>query len=310
MQLKSTFILLLLLCVTCSFSQQKEHVFHDGYKRTWLVHLPDNYSSEIAYPLVIALHGGGGSAKQIMRNTKKRFNQLAVRDGFIVVYPQGIKKSWNDNEKRDINGFARKENIDDVGFIKKMISQLESNYNIKSEAIFACGISNGGLMSQTLALELSDKIKAIGMVASNFGKDQIEESLDPKPFPILFIHGVDDPVFPYEEGEIGVFNKPRGSVLGIEKSVSYMLNLNGNETEPIISVIENSDSSDGCHSEYLSYPNPDNPSLKVDLIKVYNGGHTWPGATEQRLIRRIVGKTTQDFKACDALWAFFKSILD
>ena len=296
-----------ILCFSISFSQINESLIHDGYERTWLTIIPKDYSDKKSYPLVIALHGGGGTAKQLMNNTRRRFNQLANQDGFIVVYPQGVKKSWNDNNKRDTNGFARKENIDDVGFIEKMIEQLESKYKINNNATFVCGISNGGLMSQTLAMDLPNKFKAVGMVASNFGKIQIDESTSVSPFSILFIHGINDPVFPYNEGVIEVFNTNRGNVLGIQKSIYYMCNLNGNSKDTTLTSFENSDIKDECTSEKIIYPNPDNPSLRIELIKVNGGGHTWPGAKEQRLIKRIVGKTTQDFNACDALWEFFKS---
>ena len=299
-----------LLGLNFSFSQIKETLVHDNYKRMWLTHLPKNYSEKKSYPLVIALHGGGGTAKQLMTNTRKRFNKLADNEGFIVVYPQGVKKSWNDNNTRDTNGFARKENIDDVGFIEKMIAHLESHYTIKSNAIFACGISNGGLMSQTLAMELPNKIKTIGMVASNFGKDQIAKIKNPTPFSILFIHGTADPIFPYGEGEIKVFKKVRGNVLGIEKSIAFMCNLNGNNSKPLVNQIENTSIKDDCVSEHLIFENPQNPSLKVELIKIENGGHTWPGAKEQRIIKKLVGKTTQDFYACDKLWEFFKSTMN
>ena len=310
MKIKSLFVCVFLLCFNHVFSQIKEHLVHEDYERLWLTYLPKHYSENKSYPLVIALHGGGGTAKQLMNNTRKRFNKLADKEGFIVVYPQGIKKSWNDNNTRDTNGFARKENIDDVGFIKKMINQLTSKYAINTDAIFACGVSNGGLMSQTLAMELPNKIKVIGMVASNFGLDEINKIKEVSPFSILFIHGDADPIFPYNKGEIRVFKKTRGPVLGIEKSIAYMCRLNGNSGEPTINAIKNSSIKDNCTSEHLVYPNLKNPSLKVELIKVKNGGHTWPGAKEQRLIKKLVGKTTQDFSACDKLWAFFKSTMN
>ena len=310
--MKSPFIIsiVFLFVINIGLSQTKGALTHDDYERSWLTVLPKNYSAKQSYPLVIALHGGGGTAKQLMNNTRRRFNKLATKEGFVVVYPQGVKKSWNDNSARDQNGFARKENIDDVGFIKKMIASLESNYNINSSEIFACGISNGGLMSQTLAMELPEKINAIGMVASNFGEDQIHEVKGVVPFSIIFIHGTDDPIFPYNEGYIEVFNKKRGNVMGIEKSIDYMCNLNGNSKNVVSIPIKNTNENDGCRSEKIIYPNDRNPAFKVELIKVENGGHTWPGAKEQRLIKRLVGKTTQDFDASDALWEFFKSTMN
>lgn len=298
-----------MLCLNLTFAQIKEQLVHEDRNRSWLTYLPDNYSESKSYPLLIALHGGGGTAKQLMKNTRSRFNQLADQENFIVVYPQGVKKSWNDNPNRDQNGFARKQNIDDVGFINKMITQLETSYSINPDWIFACGISNGGLMSQTLAMEIPEKIKAIGIVASNFGKHQIESKNSVQPFSIMFIHGTQDSVFPYKEGVIAVFNKSRGPVLGIEKSIAYMRFLNENDAGPNITALPNS-SDDGCNSEHYVYSNHDNPSLKIELIKVYGGGHTWPGAKKQRLISKIVGATTQDFNACDKLWAFFKSLMN
>lgn len=304
--------LIIAFCITFSFSQVKnEHFFYKGYSRTWLTYLPKNYSETKTYPLVIALHGGSGTAKQLVTSTKRRFNTLADKEGFIVVYPQGVKKSWNDNNKRDQNGFARKENIDDVGFISKMISKLQSEYSINSDAIFACGISNGGLMSQTLAMELPKKIKAVGMVASNFGKDEIDKITDVSPFSILFIHGTKDPIIPYSEGDITVFHKKRGHVIGIPKSIAYICTLNGNSLEPIVTKLENNILKDNCTSEHFKYPNSKNPTLKVELIKVINGGHSWPGAKKKkRLLKKITGVTTQDFNACDKLWEFFKSTMN
>ena len=91
-----------------SFSQIKDTIIYDNYERSWLTHLPQNYSTEKSYPLVIALHGGGGTAKQLMHNTRKRFNKLTNTEGFIVVYPQGVKKSWNDNNTPILTVFTEK----------------------------------------------------------------------------------------------------------------------------------------------------------------------------------------------------------
>jgi polyhydroxybutyrate depolymerase len=283
---------------------------HDEYNRSWIMVLPNDYSSQDKYPLVLALHGSTGSAKQLMMQTKRRFNKLANRDKFIMVYPQGVRNSWNDNTTRDRTGYARKHDIDDVGFIDKLIKRLESSYSIDRDHIFVCGISNGGLLSQTLAMELPGQFKAIGMVASNFGEDQVNEARNVLPFSILFIHGTADSILPYEKGIIQVFDLKRGKILGVEKSIEYMCDLNGNTKPPVTRPLENTSLRDGCTSEHISFPNPMNPDLKVELIKVNEGGHTWPGARKQRRLKRLVGTTTRDFNACDALWEFFKSHLN
>ena len=287
---------------------KKESLTHDGLKRTYLVHLPQNYDPQGSYPLVFALHGGNGTAKRFNRSTRGRFNELSDEENFILVYPQGIKKSWNDNPKRNQKG-ARKLNIDDVGFFKKLIEKLEADYAIDSNNIFACGISNGGLMSQTLVSEIPTKIKAIGMVASNFGSIQASKMTYAVPFSMILIHGTTDPIFPYEGGEIQVFKKKRGEVLGVDNTIELMCTINGNIREGSTSDMPNLELEDSCTSKHTRYPNPKNPQLKLELINIEGGGHTWPGGY-QYLPKKLVGNVSLDFNASDALWAFFKSTIE
>ncbi len=299
----------LILCLPLTLKAQdiKESLEHDGRQRTFLVHLPKDYSEEKTYPLVIALHGGSGQAKVFNRGTGFRFNSLADEEGFILVYPQGVGKSWNDHPEREKRGKARKLNIDDVGFISAMIDDLASRYAVDITNVFACGISNGGLMSLTLGADLPEKIKAVGLVSANFSKLKTDEMTDAQPFPVIIIHGTADPIFPYDEGEIRIFRQRRGHVLGAEKSIDFMCALNGNSTEGIITEMENSNGRDGCTSTRIVYPNAERPDLKVELIKIEGGGHTWPGGT-QYLGKRLVGNVSRDQNACDLLWNFFKSL--
>src|SRR5262249_45266533 len=55
----------------------------DGRARHYLVHEPANAQGPM--PLVIVLHGGGGSAQQAERGSD--FDEVADRNGFVVVYP-------------------------------------------------------------------------------------------------------------------------------------------------------------------------------------------------------------------------------
>lgn len=294
-----------------NFEFEKESLIHNGRVRDFLIHIPKNYIPSENYPLVIALHGGNGKAKRFNRSTNNRFNKLADEENFIVVYPQGIDRSWNDHKDRNSFGIARKENVDDVGFIGKMIDHMITKYHVDPQLVFVCGISNGGLMSATLAAKIPDKIKAIGMVSSNFSKVYLDdmESSSPNPFPIIIIHGTEDPIFPYEEGQITVFNKNRGDVVGVEKSISYMLTLNGNSSEGVETDLTNDDLFDRCSTQKIVYPNLENPHLKVELLKVFGGGHTWPGG-HQYLPKKLIGRVTKDFNAADELWGFFKSTIE
>jgi len=92
------------------------------------------------------------------------FNALSDKEGFIVVYPDGIEGHWNDGRGLEFYRTMR-ENIDDVGSISVLIEYLAQTLNIDRSRVYATGISNGGLMSQRLAHELSHEIAAIATVA-------------------------------------------------------------------------------------------------------------------------------------------------
>ena len=101
--------------------------------------------------LVINMHGIGGTAAQL--RSYVRLDQVATREGFIVVYPDGLNNTW------DITG-----NVD-VTFISALIDSLYSQYGIDRSRVYATGFSMGGYMSHRLGCALSSKIAAIASVA-------------------------------------------------------------------------------------------------------------------------------------------------
>ncbi len=306
---KILLILFLIIISICGYSQyhtETEYLNFEGYERSFEIYLPENYSENNIYPLVLILHGGGGTAKGLIRSTYARFNKLADHENFIAVYPNGVEKSWNDGA-RDTIGIARKHNINDVGFFEKMIEKLQSNYSIDNQNIFACGISNGGFMVQRLAFELSDKIKGIGIVAANLSKVQSEKPFPKNPVPVIFINGTDDPIVPYFGGQVTVFKTKRGTVLSVEKSIKIWKEINGCTEEINNITFANINKNDNCTATKTEWINPDNSEIKVIEIKIINGGHSWPG-TKHNLPKWLVGNTNRDINGCDEIWSFFESL--
>lgn len=308
--IKTNFILFFFTLSSLFVFSQKhtetEYFEFEGYERSYQIFVPNTYSPSIKYPLVFVLHGGGGTAKHLIRSTKARFNQLADRDNFIVVYPNGIEKSWNDGA-RDTIGVARKLNINDVGFFEEMIDLLNSDFSIDTKQIFACGISNGGFMVQRLAYELSGKITGIGVVAANLSKVQAEKKAPKHPVSTIFINGTDDPIVPYNGGQVTVFKKNRGEILSVVESIQTWKEINHCSQKLNEVSFPNINEKDDCKAIKNSWINPEKPKIKVVAITVINGGHTWPGGN-QNLPIWLVGNTNQDINASDVIWDFFKSL--
>jgi poly(3-hydroxybutyrate) depolymerase len=131
-----------------------------GEKREYVLYVPRTYDRSRPTPLVISMHGAGlwGAAQRDI----SRWNELADRKGFIVVYPSGVGgngvRIWR-AEPGD--GLMR-----DVRFISDLIDTLSAAYNIDSTRIYANGLSNGGGMSFALSCTLSNRIAAVGLVGS------------------------------------------------------------------------------------------------------------------------------------------------
>jgi len=140
---------------------------HDGVQRSYILYVPTSYNSAEPVSVVLVFHGGGGNAEGAVRMTG--FNSLADEKGFIVVYPNGTGRlsddkllTWNGGT---CCGWAQEQNVDDVGFVRAIVADLQSMASIDMKRIYATGISNGGIMSYRLACEASDLIAAIGPVA-------------------------------------------------------------------------------------------------------------------------------------------------
>ena len=165
-------------------------IYQDLY-RGWNIYVPKNLSSPV--PLVVDMHGYCSSPE--VQRFVSGFKKLAKIEKFIVVWPYGLYKSWNAG--KNCCNPANNDEIDDVGFIRKMVEQVSRQYNIDSNRIYATGLSNGAAMSQRLANDASDLFAAVAGFAF-----YLITPPNPKyqPIPIMEIHGTHDKIVSYQSG--------------------------------------------------------------------------------------------------------------
>lgn len=275
-----------------------------GYERSYWVHLPPAQKMASPAPLLFVLHGGGGTAKGMPGFTFGRFNELADQDGFIVVYPQGIEKQWNDGRIGDQTK-AWKENIDDVGFIVKIVESLSKEYNIDQERIFTSGISNGGFMSSRLLCDRPDVFRGGAVLTATISEDYFPKCQPAQPAAVLIMNGTEDTLVPYNGGPVKVLNKTRGTVLSTDDYVNFWMEKNGCTTKkPMVNLPDKKD--DGTTVTIQEYTDC-NKRGSLILYTIKGGGHTWPGGI-QYLGERLVGKTSREIIACDVIWEYFNSL--
>ena len=151
----------------------------------------------------------------------------------IVVYPDGFEGGWNDDHI-DTNAPAQILDIDDVGFLTALIERMIRDFNCDRSRVLVTGISNGAMMSMRLARERPELIAAIAPVVGLL-PDTAHQLLLPLPVSLCLMVGTDDPLVPYDGGQIIVPGSlaPRGAVRSAEQTLSYVVEQNGCMPRPL-----------------------------------------------------------------------------
>jgi polyhydroxybutyrate depolymerase len=259
--------------------------------RTYIVRVPQNLRSGVRVPLVIALHGAGGNAQRAEEMTG--FTQKAKTEGFLVVYPDGGGRlrtgslTWNAGH---CCGYAMRENVDDVAFIKALIDHLVESYPVDERRIYVTGMSNGGMMAHRVGIELSDRIAAIAPV---MGAVVGAERSPAHPVPALMINGLLDKSIPID-GSTRSGHAPHGtSTKAAIYQGEFWAKANGCADVP-----EEVDTATVRRWHYRCPSGRD-----VDLLVVKDSGHAWPGGVRGR----TVVEPSKSLNATDVIWDFFKA---
>lgn len=173
-------------------------ISHDGIDREYFVHVPKS-GGDGRLPVVVAIHGYTSTATGFAASHGT--NRHSDDHGYIVVYPQGSHflgknpkgrtfrvTSWNDlaanqpptpkgphctadrdrypcpPECGECNHCAWTSCHDDVGFIRKMLDAVQSEFQTDSRRYYLLGVSNGGMMALRLGCDLSDRFSAVAPI--------------------------------------------------------------------------------------------------------------------------------------------------
>ncbi len=305
MRTKQSILLILFIVLTArgihSF-QFRVEMEVDGITRNFIVNVPVDFHRFVPLPVVIALHGGGGNARSMLYLTREGFNRLAKEEGFIVVYPEAVRGHWNDG--RGLFYYSHREGIDDVAFLERIIKYLSLLYPVDRNRIFITGMSNGGFMAYRFACEKPQFVRAIAPVAAPITERVWRKCHPAHPVGLLLIMGTDDPVVPWEGGEINFRGLLLGKVLSARATAEFWAGLNKCRKASTLQYLPDADPRDGTRAWRQDFTGCS--GCRVSLIGIEGGGHTWPGGLSH-LPEEIVGRTSRDFDACRIIWEFFKS---
>lgn len=255
--------------------------FH-GQKRQYLLHVPPDYDGTKRTPVVYAFHGLGSSADLLVAYTG--WAATADDENFIVVAPQGLGPvpHWD---------FVTPANqpTSDLNFVKQLTMRINKLACVDEDRTYATGFSNGSALTFAFACSGDFDFAAYGSASAAFYRPQCA---DAPPASIIYFHGTADPVVPFSGGPT-----PIKRVDPVPQTMaSWAVHDDCANNAEVTKVSDKVD-------EYEWGQCAPGVDLKAYVIK--GGGHTWPGA-EQLVVLRRLGFTTDDVNATELIWKFFK----
>lgn len=287
-------ILLISIVLTFVFNAKSQttltaSIMTGGVSRSYILYIPAIYNAATPVPLVFNFHGyTSTNSQQLMYGD---FRPIADTANFIIVLPQGL----------DIGGGAGWHNFDlattgtaDMIFVENLLDTIISKYNIDQNRVYSTGMSNGGFMSYDLACFMNTRFAAIASVTGSMVSYHMSACNPSRPVPVMEIHGTADATVAYS-GTGGIL-----SSTNIDSLVNFWIKKNDCDLSAVYTALPDISTTDLCTAQHYVYNNG-NSGSSVELFKIINGGHTWPGAAYN-----IPGvNTNHDFNASSEIWRFF-----
>jgi polyhydroxybutyrate depolymerase len=157
---------------------QERQIKSGGRDRSYQLFVPATYDGHTMLPLVLELHGSGGTGAGQARTSG--FANVAAREGFAVASLQAEAGRWNVPIHDD--------RPDDVAYVDNVIDDVAANLCTDTKRVYATGFSGGARMSSLLGCKLNSRIAAIAPVSGL----RWPAPCDGRPIPVLTFHGLAD----------------------------------------------------------------------------------------------------------------------
>jgi polyhydroxybutyrate depolymerase len=275
----------------------------NGFRRTYLVHIPSGYKPEIPLPLVVVIHGAFDTAEGMEKFSN--FSRLADTENFIAMYPNGFGimgflQHWNAGH---CCGKAADDKLDDVGFVAAAIEDVCVRLKIDRDRIYMVGFSNGGMLVYRFAAERGELLAAVAPLAASIGGRPAADAPEwhipepVQPLSVIAFHGLADDDVPYEGG----VSRHRGGTRtywSVEDSVEFWVSRDGCDLQPVIQRMR------GESVLVKTWENCKNDTT-VALWLIKGWGHVWPGPYFTADLAE--NDPLKNFDAAKIIWDFFKS---
>ncbi len=159
------------------------HRERDGNRSDYSLYIPENYTADRQWPLIVCLHGGYGEGYEYIWT----WLRPARAHGYMLLSPKSLDVTW-----------TMTPNSIDTRSILLMVDEVAAGYAIDRSRLFLTGLSDGGIMTYLLGIEQHAMFAGIAPVAGALHPmvDPLLRARTGRELPIFVIHGVHDFIFP------------------------------------------------------------------------------------------------------------------
>jgi predicted esterase len=152
------------------------------------VYVPKSYAAAKATPLVIALHGLGGSEDSFFDQYSQLPPQLAERHGFLMAAPLGYRPDgFYGSPMMGAGDAASRRRIEySEKDVLEVVRRMQSTYNVDESRIYLMGHSMGAIGTWALGAKYPQTWAAL-VAFSGVGSPALAEPM--KGIPQLVVHG-------------------------------------------------------------------------------------------------------------------------
>jgi predicted esterase len=173
----------------------KRHYLLDAANEVipYRMYVPTSYNGSRAYPLIIALHGLGGTEDAFFENYDKAFPPLAEQHGYIVAGALGYRVDgsygWGLGTPPADPNTRRTQDLSEQD-VMRVLELARKNYKIDNTRVYLMGHSMGGIGTWKLAPKYPDLWAAIAPFSGSGTPATLERI---KNVPEFVVHGDNDP---------------------------------------------------------------------------------------------------------------------
>lgn len=153
-------------------------------QRGYRLFVPPGYDGHRRLPLVLDLHGSGGSSAGQARNSA--LETVGAGERFIVATLDAVDARWNVP--------VQQGRPDDVAYVSDVIDHVAKRVCTDEARVYATGFSGGARMTSLLGCRLGSRIAAIAPVSGL----RFPGPCNGRPVPVLTFHGLADPQNTYD----------------------------------------------------------------------------------------------------------------